>query len=124
MVTVETYWAKIFVGFKNVDVDKIPVLPDPMNTTRRICSEYVNSVGLCVTLAPTEYVYSTDSDANEYSGEPGVEIGLINYPRFPSEPQKIREQALELARILKATLEQHRVTVMFPDETIMLGEFD
>lgn len=157
MVTVDTYWAKVFVGFKNTDMvakhlqsgmeanesefvkfdvekiigqaksesaaDKIPVLPDPMDTTRGICSKYVNRAGLCVALTPTEYVYS-NSHGDGYAGEPGVEIGFINYPRIPSEPQKIREQALELARMLKMALEQHRVTVMFPDETVMLGELD
>lgn len=135
MVTVNTFWANIFVGLKNVDTGVIHSL----DKARELCSNYVNSVGLCVTFTETEYIYSTSplSDMKEpesvvgllyraegYRAEPGFVVGLINYPRFPAESKKIREQALVLARILKKSMEQHRVTIMFPDETVMLGEVD
>lgn len=119
MVIVDTFWATIYVGFKNVDTGRIY----PLGFVSRICSEYVNEEGLCITLTPTEYIYS-NSHEKGYAGESGAMIGLINYPRFPTEPEKIKEKALELARILKEALDQHRVTVMFPDETIMLGELE
>lgn len=121
MVTVDTYWATIFLGFKNTETG----ITDPLSLelARKFCSNYVNDIGLGVTLTPTEYIYTNGGDPRAgYTGEPGVMIGLINYPRFPSEPSEIRELALELARNLKAEFEQNRVTVMFPDETVMLGD--
>lgn len=114
--TVDTFWANIFVGRKNTKTGMI----HHIDKARELCSDYVNSVGLCVTFTPTEYIYS-DSD-KEDTGEPGFVVGLINYPRFPSEPHIIRRRTMELARILKKAMEQHRVTVMFSDITIMLGE--
>lgn len=133
MVTVNTFWANIFVGLKNVETGVIHRL----DKARELCSNYVNSVGLCVTFTSTEYIYSTSPLVNMkepesvvglfregYTAEPGFIVGLINYPRFPAESKKIREQALVLAHILKKSMEQHRVTIMFPDETVMLGEVD
>jgi len=117
-VSAPTFWATIFVGFKNTETKKV----HSIDMVRELCSKYVNDVGLCVTVTENEYIYSNDHGEG-YAGEPGVMVGLINYPRFPAGPTKIREQALELARILKEALEQHRVSVLFPDETVMLGEF-
>ena len=121
MVTVETYWARIFVGFKNADAG----ITDPLSLerAREICSKYVNDIGLCVTLSPTEFIYTNTYGVGAgYAGEPGAAVELINYPRYPSELANIRELALELAATLKDEFEQHRVTVMFPHETVMLGE--
>ncbi len=113
---VHTYWATIYIGFKNVDTGKV----HNINKARNVCSDYVNKIGLCVTLTPTEYVYS--SDRNEIRGEIGAMVGLINNPRFPVEPEVIEERAIGLAEILKEKLEQHRVTIQFPDKTIMLSD--
>lgn len=134
MVTVNTFWANIFVGLKNVETGVIHSLDE----ARELCSNYVNSVDLCVTFTSTEYIYSTSPSSSSmkepesvvgllgegYTAEPGFVVGLINYPRLSAEPKKIREQALGLARILKRSMEQQRVTIMFPDETVMLGEVD
>lgn len=116
-INVPTFWATIFVGLKNVKTGKVHTV----DRVRYLCSEYVNEVGLCVTLTETEYIYSSDHGEG-YAGESGVMVGFINYPRFPSDSNIIRERALGLARILKKALNQHRVTVQFPDETVMLGE--
>ena len=105
---VATYWAKIYVGvgprgFRNP------------STWINTCQDYVDSVGLCVTVTRTEYVYTKGI-------EDGIIVGLINYPRFPSTYDKIRKHALKLARLLKKKLKQKRVSIEFPDETIMLGK--
>lgn len=110
--TAPTYWATIFIGFKDVDTGHVHSLMK----ARKICSDYVNELELCVTLTPTEYIYS------EHKGEVGAMIGLINYPRFPMEPGVIEEHAIKLAEILKEKLDQHRVTIQFRDKTIMLGD--
>lgn len=127
-VTVDTFWAKIFVGFKDTSgtmpSDLLADLAEhDIPIAREICSNYVNEVGLCVTFTPTEYIYSNDYGQG-YAGEKGIIIGLINYPRIPAEPDTIRARAMELANILKNKFNQRRVSVMFPDKTIMLGEVE
>ncbi len=44
-----------------------------------ICRAHCDAVGLCVTVTATSYIYTGGEEA-------GVIVGLINYPRFPSEP--------------------------------------
>jgi len=111
MVTVDTFWAKIYLGCKHTETGIIY----PIEMVKEICQKHCDEIGLCVTVTPTEYIYT---DGNE----PGAEIGLINYPRFPSTPEVVRKRAIELAQILKRKTQQHRVSIMMPDETVMLGD--
>lgn len=102
MRTVPSYWANIYVA-------------EPRwAKAEPICREYVDTVGLCVTITKTEYAYTGGK-------EDGVIVGLINYPRFPATPATVRKRALALAGILRKRLGQTRVSVVFPDETVMLG---
>jgi hypothetical protein len=102
--SVPTYWAKIFVATD----------PYTKAAVSEVCANYVDSVGLCVTVSDTQYIYTNGN-------EDGVVVGLINYPRFPQKPAVIRRRALALAAILKKRMKQRRVTVEFPDETVLLG---
>jgi hypothetical protein len=110
-ISVPTYTATIYVGFKERSSGELSF---SLAAVHAWLQEYVNRVGLCVSVTPTEFVYSN-------GGEPGVAIGLINYPRFPAEPEVIRARALEIAEGLKAEAKQLAVTVVFPDETVMLS---
>jgi hypothetical protein len=107
---VDTFWANIYVGQKNRDTGEVY----PLDIAFEICQKYVDEVGLCVTITPTEYVY-TDG------GESGFVVGLINYPRFPSSPEVIRGHALELGRRLLDEYRQYRVSIVFPDKTYMIS---
>ena len=78
---------------------------------------FVNHVGLCVTATQTEFFYT-------HGCEPGVIVGLINYPRFPKEIDAIRETAIELARRLRVAMGQIRVSVVFPDYTKTISKED
>lgn len=109
-IIVETYYANIFLGLKVRATGWKHLVWEVEDT----CQEYVNKIGLCVTVTPTEYIYT---DGNE----PGVIVGLINYPRFPEYPEQIRKKAVQLAYILKERFDQLKVTVMCPDQTIMIG---
>ena len=109
MNQVSTYTAQIFVGLRAGYSEEVHSLDD----VREVCRAYVNSVGLCVTVTPTEFIYVD-------GGEPGAVVGLINYPRFPSTPADIEFHALELARRLKEALGQNRVSVVFPHRTVMI----
>jgi hypothetical protein len=112
-----TYTATIYVGFKvtRKDIPEADRKTYVMADAEVICREYVDPAGLCVTLMPTRYVYTGGV-------EDGCAVGLINYPRFPSDRDRIRLHALGLARKLLKGLEQYKVSVVFPDETVMLGE--
>lgn len=110
MKTVPTFTATVYAGFRERETGRLHAIDE----AREVCRAYADEVGLCVTLTPAEYVYTG-------GGEPGCAVGLINYPRFPAEPEAIRAHALEIARRLLDALGQMRVTVVFPDETVMLS---
>jgi hypothetical protein len=101
----ETFTASIYVGTRHgySDVDEI----------RQWLQEFCNDVRLGVTLTPTEFIYVD-------GGEPGVIVGLINYPRFPKPIKEIKENAVAIAQGLMELCEQERVSIVFSDETIML----
>ena len=84
-----------------------------VNDAVRICREYCFEVGLCVTVTPTEYVYTAGAEA-------GVRIGLINYPRFPSEPAQLWGRAVALAELLISGPFQSSATVQASDRTLWL----
>ena len=80
-----------------------------------MCQEYCDNIKLGVTVTPTKFIYVGGH-------EMGAIIGVINYPRFPSTPEQIKSRAIELANIVKDEFKQHRVSIVFPDETVMIGE--
>lgn len=111
MKAVGTFTATIYVGQRIHRTDTFVTL----SRARAWLQEYVDSVGLCVSLTNTEFLYSNGS-------EPGFIVGLINYPRFPAEFQDIRSKALHIAENLRRIMKQYKVTVVFPDVTVMVSE--
>ncbi len=95
--TEKTWWAKIY-------------LSGPITVIEQTCREDCLAEGLCVTVTPTRFIYTGGE-------ETGAEVGLINYPRFPSDSETITSRARALAvRLLDATC-QHSVLVMTPTVT-------
>ena len=94
-----TYTATIYIAG---DLAKIT------DVCRKFCLR-----GLCVSITPTEYVFTGGS-------ETGAAVGLINYPRFPSEPEAIKATAIELATVLMAECFQRSCTVVCTDGTEFL----
>ena len=82
-----------------------------------ICRNYCDAVGYCVTVTETNYVYRDGE-------ETGVIVGLINYPRFPSEPAAMWKHATELAAKLCEGLEQESYTIQAPDKTVWFSHRD
>ena len=113
MKTVPTFNAQIWLGFKERETGQV----QGPHLAKSICQEFVDEVGRCVTVTSTDFIYTN-------GGEPGIVVGFINYPRFPATPEKIKEQALELANRLKAGYRQMKVTIVFTDETVMLEDDD
>lgn len=77
---------------------------------RRQCMEE----GLCVTVTPTTFVYTAGA-------EEGVAVGFVNYPRFPSDPERIKARALAVAERLMTDLCQWSALVVMPTETVWLN---
>jgi len=78
-----------------------------------ICQEFVDEVGWCVSITRTRFVYTDGKES-------GVIVGIINYPRFPSTIEELKNKTIKLATILKEKLNQIRVSIVFSDETVML----
>lgn len=98
-----TYTAQVYVA-------------GPIDRAKEICAEYV-MVGLCVTVSPTEFIYTGGREA-------GFVVGLVNYPRFPSTPEDIRGHAEELARRLMFGLFQKTALAVLPNETLWFARED
>lgn len=112
-VSVPTFTASIYVGRKDRATRDLALKEDIYQKVQ----DYVDAVGLCVTLAETEFVYVKGS-------EPGFVVGLINYPRFPSSPEQSKAHALVIAEMLLKSCKQLKVTVVMPDETVMISAED
>lgn len=96
MKTTDAYEVKVFIAG---DVRVIE------QACRRVCL-----TGLCVTVTPTNFIYTGGS-------ETGAVIGLINYARLPLENAVLDERAMELAKYLLGECCQRSCTVMTPTES-------
>jgi len=106
----KTYTAVIYVGFLERDTGRVHSLEEALD----VCQEYVDKVGLCVSVEPIWYIYTGGR-------EPGCAVTMINYPRFPSRDERIREKSLELAQILLEKFDQYKVSIVTPQHTYMIG---
>lgn len=109
MLTVTTFQATVYCGLRRAYSEDI----HSANEARELVQAYVDRVGLCVTFTLTDFIYSKGS-------EPGLIIGLINYPRFPSDPNTIYTHAVEIAKLLLAACGQQKVSIVTPSWTYML----
>lgn len=106
---IPSYNIQIWVGLREQYTEKVHSL----ESVRTICDTWVNHIGDCVTITPTEFRYVDGS-------EPGVIVGYINYPRFPRSEYEINSRSIRLAEKLMIGLNQNRVTITTPIESIML----
>ena len=111
MTKKRTKWALVYVGLKVRENDFV----NNKELVLRTCDDYCREVGLCVSVTETEFVYVGGR-------EPGVIIGLLNYPRFPASQRKITRWAIELADRCMGICRQCRVTVETPKRTYMLTD--
>ena len=81
-------------------------LNDAKRVCRRFCAE-----GLCVTVEPLTFVYTGGV-------EDGVRVGLINYPRFPTDAATLMATAERLGDVLRAELFQSSYSIVGPNDTI------
>ncbi|MDE2467546.1 MAG: hypothetical protein KGL35_02050 [Bradyrhizobium sp.] len=77
---------------------------------KQACREFVFARGLCVTVEPVDFIYTGGEEA-------GVRVGLINYPRFPTDEAALSATAANLAEFLRMRLCQHSFSIAGPRET-------
>ncbi len=109
--TLPTYNATIYVGLE----ERHSGHRHPIQTLEKICQDYCDLIGLCVTVTPTKFIYT-------YGNESGASVGLIHYPRFPEDTGRVRRHAIELAKLLKKECKQRGVSVVLSDETIWIAD--
>lgn len=113
MKKIDTFTATIYLGLRHGYTEKF----SSVNEVRPWLQDYCDKVKLGLTLTPTEFIYVD-------GGEPGLIIGLINYPRFPASESSIKDKAIEIAKGLMKLCHQERISIVFSDETIMLEKED
>lgn len=77
---------------------------------KQVCREYCFEVGLCVHIEPVDFIYTGGEEA-------GFKVGLINYPRFPTDGGSLTATAEALAKRLMERLCQHSFCIVGPSET-------
>jgi len=110
MKTAQTFVATIYCGSRVGYSETIL----PFDSALEWIQDHCNRVGLCVIVVHCQFFYTNGK-------EPGIVVTLINDPRFEATFEKIREQALNIGEHLRGLMQQHRVSVVFPDETVTLG---
>lgn len=106
----ESYEVKIYCGMRVMYTDEVNDEKVPVEICARFCDE--NKVAVSYT--KTHFYYPGGD-------EPGIIVGMINYPRFPRMTGEIDRIELSLAEELMVGLKQFRVSVVMPDHTIMLS---
>lgn len=104
----KSFNVQIWVGLKERDTGKKHTIED----VYRICDEFVKD-GDCVSVTKTNFRYTNGN-------EEGAIIGYINYPRFPRPWTEVLKRAEFLAENLMEELNQYKVTITTPNESIML----
>ena len=75
---------------------------------------YPPNEGLCMTVEPTTFIYTG-------GGEAGFVVGFVNYPRFPTELDKLLARVKAIAERLITGLCQWSALLIAPDRTEWLN---
>lgn len=100
--TTPTHWVEIEVS-------------GPVEAGLQILRRECLSIGLCVSVTPTTYVYSGGE-------ERGYRVRLVNYPRFPKAREVLEAEALRIAECLRKETFQHSVLLMTLNTTTWITE--
>ena len=85
-------------------------LSGPIDVAKQAIRAETMRKGLCVTIEPTTYIYTGGEEA-------GYVVGLLNYPRFPCEPQQLEERARDLMEKLLIATHQHSALMVTPERS-------
>lgn len=95
--SVPTFWIKLY-------------LSGPIEIAKQTIRAECLREGLCVTIEPTTFIYTGGEEA-------GYVVGLINYPRFPLEPEVLVARARDLMEKLLDSTCQLSALMMTPTTT-------
>jgi len=79
-------------------------------TAHRVCRDHCYTEGVCFTITPSKFIYTAGE-------EDGFAIGLVNYPRFPCEPDVLWLRAETLAAKLLPACNQRTCLLVGTNET-------
>ena len=85
-------------------------LSGPIEVAKQAIRADTLRAGLCVTIEPTTYIYTGGEEA-------GYVVGLLNYPRFPCEPQALEDLARDLMHKLLTATHQHSALMVTPERS-------
>lgn len=97
----KTYYIKLYIAGN-------------INIAEKLIQNYCDNIGLCVTILPLNYIYTL---GHEF----GMEIGFIDYPRFPTTSKKLFKIAKELGLILLKELNQQSFSLQTPYNTYLFN---
>ncbi len=86
----------------------------PIAEIERACAEFCTERGLCVAIEAVRYVYTGGREG-------GAVVTVLNYPRFPKQPEQVCDIADELARFLIERVYQGSATVEGPGQSVFLS---
>ena len=92
-------------------------LSGPIEQAKQIIREHCYTVGLCVTIEPTLFIYTGGEES-------GYVVGLLNYPRFPTDAEALDNKAHVLAVKLLTGTYQHSVLVVTPEQSFWYTKRD
>ena len=92
-----TWWAKIYVGGDFVGA-------------KEVCRKFCFPSGLCVNIRPIDFVFAGGAEA-------GVEVGLMQYPRFPEQENVLELKAISLGKAIAEKNTQWTFLVMLRQTT-------
>ena len=95
---IPSYWIKLYMA-------------GDLSQAKQVCREFCFAKGWCVTVSPTTYIYTGGE-------EEGFMIGMVNYPRFPTDHLVLWNKAKELAKLLRTRLCQHSYLLQDPYKTL------
>ena len=119
--TQPTHEVKIYIGskrgYKGAPFDKAELTAYIWDVQDEAGPDEANPVRV------TETTYLWAGPGEKYREE-GFEVAVINYPRRPKPTQVINRFALNLAESLLKHFQQNRISVVFPEEIVMLEADD
>ena len=82
-------------------------LSGPIEVAKQTIRADVLRAGLCITIEPTTFIYTGGEES-------GYVVGLLNYPRFPCDPQQLHDRARDLMLKLLQATHQHSALMVAP----------
>jgi hypothetical protein len=108
-----------FIGVKMLITKKEPTFQSAiyisanLHTVQDVCAEFCKKNPSCVTIESVDFIYHGGAQS-------GYRVKFINYPRFPSDAESIKQKSESLALNLLIASNQLSCSVVHSDETVYM----